>query len=147
MSGAQIAILAASIVVPLGLGLTGLLVWLRRRMRAAAAGLAAILATEPAVRGPESANYHGCTGGYSQVMGNGQLALTARRLLFQKAVGGLVEVALADVTSTGEAKVFNRKVVGGRVHLVVHTRRGDVGYLVQDTAGWRNAIEQALSRR
>jgi hypothetical protein len=147
VSAGGIAILVASIVVPLAVVFTALFVWLRRRMRAAAANLAAVLADEPALRGPEGANYQGCTGGYSQVMGSGQIALTARRLLFQKAVGGLVEVPLAEVTATGEAKVFNRGVVGGRMHLVVHTHRGDVGYLVSDTSAWRQAIEQALPRR
>ena len=122
-----------------------LTLWLRRRFRAAGAALAALLVEDPAILGPESGVYRGCTAGYSRVLGNGRIALTARRLLFQKGIGGLVEIRLVDVHGATIEKVFNRSVVGTRTHLVVHTRLGDVGYFVNDTAAWREAIEGAAA--
>ena len=130
-------------VLVLALVATTLIVWLRHRFRRARAQLAALLADDPALRGPESAIYRGSTGGYSQVLGNGQLALTAHRLLFQKGLGSLVEVHLADVTGVRTAKTFNRGVVGGRTHLIVVTHKGEVGYFVTDLDAWVAAIEAA----
>jgi hypothetical protein len=143
VAGVGVVGLVAVLVAGLGLIAAALTFWLRRKFRAAAARLAELLATEPAIRGPEPGVYRGCTSGYSQVLGNGRIALTAHRLLFQKGVGGLVEVRLTDVTGATIQKVFNRSVVGTRSHLVVRTRSGDVGYFVADTDAWREAIERA----
>lgn len=130
-------------VVAAGIIATGLIVWLRGRVRASRARLAAELAAEPTLRGPESGIYRGSTGGYSNVFGNGQIALTTRRLLFQKTVGSLVAVDLSAITGVRTDKVFNRSVVGGRVHLIVQTRTGDVGYFVNDTEAWKRATSAA----
>jgi hypothetical protein len=138
-----VVVLVVALVAALAVIAVALTLWLRSRFRAAAARLSALLVDDPAIRGPEPGVYRGCTAGYSGVFGNGRIALTARRLLFQKGVGGLVEVHLADVTRVTIEKVFNRSVVGTRTHLVVHTRSGDVGYFVNDTPAWREAIERA----
>jgi hypothetical protein len=145
MAASDLVVIIGVPVVGAGLIATGLIVWLRGRIRAARARLAAELAAEPAVRGPESGIYRGSTGGYSNVFGNGQIALTARRLLFQKTVGSLVAVDLANVTGVRTDKVFNRSVVGGRVHVIVQTHTGDVGYFVNDTDAWKQAIERAVA--
>jgi hypothetical protein len=125
------------------LALSGLVfgLWLHRKVVAGRAELAAELATEPAVRGPESGIYRGSTGSYSKVMGNGTIVLTARRVIFRKATGGRVDVALSDVTKVELQKVFNRGVVGNRVHLVLHTHQGAVGYFVGDPEGWVKSVE------
>jgi hypothetical protein len=140
-----VVVLVVALVAGLAVIATVLTLWLRSRFRAAAARLAALLVGEPAIRGPEPGVYRGCTAGYSSVDGNGRIALTAQRLLFQKGVGSLVEVRLADVTEVTIQKVFNRSVVGTRTHLVVHTRLGDVGYFVNDTQAWREAVERAAA--
>ena len=141
--------IALAIGVPLGLVavvVTTLVVWLQRKSRRTRAELAAELATEPTLRGPENGVYRGSTGGYSNVSGNGQIALTAQRLIFRKLVGKGVDVPLATITSVTKAKVFNKSVRGGSQHLVVHTDRGDLGYLVPDTDAWVAAIEDAIKR-
>lgn len=143
--GTGAVVLVVVLVAAFALLAVLLIVWLRSRFRAAAARLAALLVDEPAIRGPEPGVYRGCTAGYSGVLGNGRIALTAKRLLFQKGVGSLVEVHLPDVTAVTIEKVFNRSVVGTRTHLVVHTRSGDVGYFVNDTDAWRAAIERAVA--
>lgn len=137
---------ALAVGVPLlviALGVTVLVTWLRGKSRATRAALAAELAAEPALRGPESAVYRGSTGGYSNVSGNGQIALTAQRLIFRKLVGKGVDVPLRSISEVSKAKVFNKSVRGGQEHLVVHTSRGDVGYLVPDTDAWLAAIDDA----
>jgi hypothetical protein len=136
--GLPVVIVAAFVLV--------LVTWLRGKSRTARAQLAEELAAEPALRGPESAVYRGSTGGYSNVSGNGQFALTRNRLIFRKIVGKGVDIPLRSVSGVSKAKVFNKSVRGGSEHLVVHTHTGDVGYLVVDTDAWVAAIEAAIRR-
>jgi hypothetical protein len=141
--------LALAIGLPLVLVVvfvTTLVGWLQRKSRRARAEMAAELAVEPPLRGPESGVYRGSTGGYSNVSGNGQIALTAQRLIFRKLVGKGVDVPLAAIKGVSKAKVFNKSVRGGSQHLVVHTDRGDLGYLVPDTDAWVAAIADAIKR-
>ena len=49
------------------------------------------------------------------------------------------------ITGVRTQKVFNGGVVGNRMHLVVSTRTGDVGYFVNDNEAWTAAINAALS--
>lgn len=138
-----VVLLAVIVVVLAGTGVAfGL--WLHRKSVAGRAELDAELVSEPAVRGPERGVYRGSTGTYSKVKGNGTIVLTARRLMFRKATGGRVDVPLADVTRVDQQKVFNGGVVGTRVHLVLHTHHGDVGYFVTDPDAWVAAIEDAV---
>jgi hypothetical protein len=146
MSVLGIVLLVLGILVVVGLGVGILLFFLLGKSKATKAALAQELAADPALRGPESAIYRGSTGGYSKVMGNGQIALTQRRLIFRKLTGGAVDVDLTDVTGVQTSKSFNRSVVGNRVHLVVSTANGDVGYFVSDTDGWAAAIRSAAPR-
>lgn len=132
-----VVLIAVGAALLIAAGLTGFLVARARRARAR---LATELAHDPAVRGPEPAVYRGCTGGYSQVLGNGQIALTDQRLLFSKLVGGLVVVPRRTITAVSTAKTFNHGVVAGRTHLVVHTRTGDVGFFVTDLDAWVDAL-------
>lgn len=141
-----VVVLVASIAGPL-LVLGALLTFvLTRKARTGREWLSAELRDDPAIRGPERAVYRGSTGGYSQVDGNGQLALTRSRLLFRKTVGGAVEVPLAEVTEVRAQKTFRRSVVGDKVHLVVRTHRGEVGYFVADLDAWIAAISAAVPR-
>ena len=68
-------------------------------------------------------------------------------MIFRKATGGRVDVALADVSRVDQQKVFNRGVVGNRIHLVLHTSHGDVGYFVADPAAGLPPIGGAARRR
>jgi hypothetical protein len=146
----RMAGLLLAILLPLGLvliGLTILFVWLRGRVRRSRAAMAEELRDETVVRGPEPAIYRGSTGAYSHVMGNGVIALTAGRLIFRKVVGAGVDVPVAAITGVTTSKSFNRAVVGGRTHLVVHTATGDVAFFVQDLDAWTTAVAGATGRR
>jgi hypothetical protein len=83
----QILLLIAAILALLAAILVPLAVLLSRRTRRAHAQMAAELATEPALRGPEKAVYRGGTAAYPKVDGNGLISLTERRLLFRGARG------------------------------------------------------------
>jgi hypothetical protein len=133
---ALVACLLALIVIPVVL-------LLRRRSRRVAADLAAELATEPALRGPEKGLYRGGTTGYSKLKGNGMIALTQRRLLFRMLVGSDLDIPVEEITGLREAKVFEGAVVGGHVHLIVQTGTGEVGFFVTDNAAWIAAITSA----
>ena len=74
------AILARA-VVPLLLIAGPLVLLLVRRARRVRERLAAELAVEPPLRGPEKALYRGGSGSFSKVKGNGTIVLTRRRLL------------------------------------------------------------------
>jgi len=139
----RVVVLVLSIAVPLLIAGGLLALVLVRGARRARVALEAELRTEPALRGPESATYRGSTGTYPKVSGNGQIALTARRLIFRKMLGAGIDVELSDVTGVSAQKAFNGSVRGGYTHLVVHTRRGDVGFFVGDLDAWRAAITAA----
>jgi hypothetical protein len=139
-----IALLVSIFVVLLLAGL-GFGLWLHRKVVAGRAELEAELMTEPALHGPESGIYRGSTGSYSHVSGNGLIVLTGRRVIFRKATGGRVDIPLPDVTGVEVQKVFNKSVVGNRVHLVLHTHLGDVGYFVADPQVWADAIKQTTA--
>ena len=47
------------------------------------------------------------------------------------------------ITGVSTAKSFNRSVVGGRTHLVVHTSSGDVAFFVTDLDGWVTTLASA----
>lgn len=135
-----ILVLVASIIVPVGVALTVLITMLVRKNRALHRDLDAELASAAVVLGPESAVYQGTTGDYPRVKGNGLLALTTDRLVFRKLLGKGIDVERARITGVRVAKSFNRSVVGGRVHLVVATPSGELGFIVTDTDEWVRAL-------
>jgi hypothetical protein len=95
----------------------------------------------------QSAIYRGSTGSKSQVRGNGQIVLTAQRLLFRKATGGVVEVPTAQIAGVHRSKGFNGSIVGGHEHLVVELAdRSEVAYFVTDTDFWAAQLEQLGTR-
>jgi hypothetical protein len=133
-----LALVAISLVV--------LFTWIRRRARQARGALATELTTDPALRGPESALYRGGSGPYPRVKGNGFIALTRERLVFRIMVGKSVAVPLAEITGLREDKWFRGARTGGRVHLIVETAEGELGFFVADNAAWIAAIEAARAR-
>ena len=135
-----VLVLAAAVVVPVGIALAVLVTLLVRKSRALHGELDALLAGATVVIGPESAVYRGTTGDYPRVKGNGLIALTSERLLFRKLAGAGLDVERSQITGVRTAKSFNRSVAGGRVHLVVVTARGDVGFFVDDVDEWVDAL-------
>jgi hypothetical protein len=118
-----------------------IIMWLRRKRRAAAAALATALEAETVVHPPEKGFYRGATvPGYPVVKNNGVIALTTRRLVFTTVTGRMIEIPNSEITGVREAKVFKGAVRGGRTHLIVQTRSGELGFYVPNVADWINAI-------
>jgi hypothetical protein len=139
MGPLQIVLLVVGILAVQALALLAALRWVRRRTAETLARLGRELdaAGERTMRGPEAAVYRGGTGNFSRVKGNGALALTERRLVFAKLLGAPVELFTADILEAREGTWFRRSAVGGQVHVIVKTRRGDeVGFFVQNREGW-----------
>jgi hypothetical protein len=131
----------------LGIAAVQALIWIpiilrwRRKARAASAKLAAAIESETIIRLPEKGVYRGATApGYPVVNNNGTIALTERRLSFITVTGNLIEIPVAEILGVRDAKVFKTSVRGGRSHLIVQLRSGEVAYYVASNADWINAI-------
>lgn len=125
-----------------------IIVWWRRKARAASAQLAAAIESETAIRPPEKGNYRGATApGYPVVNNNGTIALTDRRLIFVTTTGKLIEIPAAEIMGVREAKVFKASVRGGRSHLIVQLRSGEIAFYVSSNPDWINAITSLLADR
>lgn len=118
-----------------------IIVWWRRRARAATARLAAAIESETTIRRPEKGIYRGATApGYPTVNNNGTIALTDRRLIFVTITGKIVDIPRAEITGVRQAKVFKTSVQGGRSHLIVQVPTGEVAFYVASNADWINAV-------
>jgi hypothetical protein len=138
---AYVALLVLGIAALQALIWIPIIMWLRRKRRAASAALTAAIESETVVRPPEKGIYRGATApGYPLVNNNGVIALTTRRLLFATVTGKLIDVPRSEITGVREAKVFKTAVRGGRTHLIIQTRAGEIGFYVPDVAEWVNAV-------
>jgi hypothetical protein len=118
-----------------------IIMWWRRRARAAKARLAAAIEAEPTIRPPEKGVYRGATApGYPAVNNNGTIALTDRRLIFITVTGKIIDIPRAEITGVREAKVFKSSVRGSRSHLIVQIPAGEIAFYVSSNADWINAI-------
>jgi len=143
---------ATAFVVILVLGIAAInaviwipvILWFRRRTRNAYATLADSIEGETVLRPPEKGNYRGATAaGVPMVNNNAVIALTNRRLVCITVTGKTIEIPTTTITGAREAKVFKSSVAGGRMHLVVAVRSGEVGFFVSDNACWLRAIRDA----
>ena len=124
-----------------------IIVWWRRRFRAAQARLAAGLDAETLVRPPEKGNYRGATAPeYPLVVNSGVIALITRRLVFATLTGKTIEIPLTEITAVRESKVFKAAAVAGRSHLIICTAAGEIAFFVPDNAAWTAAIANACGR-
>ncbi|WP_316574558.1 hypothetical protein [Nocardia canadensis] len=142
-----VVVLVAGILAVLAIVSIPIIVWLRRRGARVTEALTRDLRHDVLVRGPEQALYRGASApGFPAAKGNGVVALTATELHFRPYLGSSFAVPVAEIVSAREAKVFRGAVTGGRTHLVVDTRAGEVGFFVADNAAWLHAIEQVTGR-
>jgi hypothetical protein len=119
----------------------------RRKARTASAKLAAAIESETIIRSPEKGVYRGATApAYPVVANNGTIALSERRLSFITVTGKLIEIPVAEIAGVREAKVFKTSVRGGRSHLIVQLRPGEVAFYVLSNAAWINAITCLVKR-
>jgi hypothetical protein len=142
-----VILLLLGIAAAQGLMWAMIIMWFRRRARAASSRLTADLESEGLLRGPEKGNYRGATAPrYPRVRNSGVIALTGRRLVFVTLTGKTIEIPLADVTGLRESKVFMASAAGGHVHLIVVTSAGELGFFVGDNSAWITAINSARGR-
>lgn len=116
-----------------------ILIWVRRRASAVAASMRdeITLSGEKAVIEPELAIYGGGTGNFRGTRGSCTIALTDRRIVFQKLKGTPEEIRLADVQKLEENKWFLKCYRNGRQHMILHLRdESMVGFMVKDHARW-----------
>jgi hypothetical protein len=135
------------VLLILGIAAVQGLIWIpiilrwRRKARAASAELTAAIEAETAIRLPEKGVYRGATApGYPVVNNNGSIALTERRLIFITTTGKLIDIPVSEIVGVREAKVFKTAVRGGRSHLIVQLRSGEVAFYVASNPDWINAI-------
>lgn len=118
-----------------------IIVWWRRRSRAAKERLAVAIESETQIRPPEKGLYRGATApGYPVVNNNGTIALTARRLVFITLTGNMIDIPVTEIIGVREAKVFKTSVRGGRSHLIVELPSGEVAFYVASNADWIASI-------
>ncbi len=127
-----------------------LLLWLRRRLRAARAELERRCSEtgQAIVLGPASANYRGADFRYGHVRGNGILCATDRAILFERAIGNRIEIPLPEVREITVATSFRGRVSlgAGARHLVLHVRDGNrIGFLLRDASAWKERLSRVLS--
>lgn len=147
MTPTQIILLIAAILVLEALIWIPVLAWLRRKSSLLAESLkdSVALSGDRFIIEPEGALYRGGTGTYSRVKGNGVIALTDRRLIFKKLVGGDIEIPLGSVEKVSESKWFLRSYRSGRLHLILHLRDGsEVGFIIKNHDAWMRALESAV---
>jgi hypothetical protein len=118
-----------------------IIVWWRRRSRAAKERLAVAIESETQIRPPEKGLYRGATvPGYPVVNNNGTIALTARRLVFITLTGNMIDIPVTEIIGVREAKVFKTSVRGGRSHLILELPSGEVAFYVASNADWIASI-------
>jgi hypothetical protein len=148
MTTQQVVLLIAAILIVEALIWIPVLFWLRRRSTQLAESMRqeALLSGERFVIEPESALYRGGTGGFSFVKGNGVIALTDKRVLFRKAVGGPIEAPLSEIADVSENKWFLRSYMNGRTHVILHLRDGrQIGFFVGDHEKWMDALRSVTT--
>ena len=149
---AIISALVLGIIAVQALIWISIIVWFRRKYRAACARVASAIELEMVIRPLEKGVYRGTTApGYPTVNNNGRIALTIaltkRRLAFVTVTGKSFEIPLDAITGLRESKVFKNSVVGGRTHLIMRTRSGEIGFFVPDNAAWVDAIANVAGVR
>ncbi len=91
------------------------------------------LVDERIERGPERASLRGAT---TRRFRKGQRALTERRLVFYRTVGGPLALTRAEIAGSRLEK-WSRHARSIGPHLVVKTTAGDeYGFMVRDPDGW-----------
>jgi hypothetical protein len=143
-----VLVVSAVVVAVLLVGATAvitvvLLRRLRTRTRQLGPQLRAELVTsgETLLRGPDAAVYRGGSApGFSKLKGNCLVALTDRRVVYRMFVGNGGEIARDRIAGVREDRAFLGGRVGGHTHLILQLTDGEVGFFVQDHAGWLQAL-------
>jgi len=145
MTPTQVPLLIIALFVVEAVLLVVVVIWAKRRQQERMQALVDEIGQsgEKLVLGPEGAMYRGGTGSYSRVKGSGVIALTSKRLVFRKLVGGEVEVRLNEVASVSENRWFLAAYHNGRQHLILELTDGTkVGFMVKDHQRWMEGVRE-----
>lgn len=96
------------------------------------------------VLGPTEMIHRGATGRFPKAKGNGVVVLTDERLVVARLVGERFEVVLAEVGGLRVAKWFAGSYRNGRPHIILRVGEHELGFMVEDTQGWVDALRQRL---
>lgn len=102
------------------------------------------LGGEPVVRGPQGAYYQRLRGEFTKVASNGTLTLTQTQLVFQSRIGKGVTVPMADITDVRDQPIRRFHLMGHDTQLVIATQAGEIGFLLDDSAGWASTVRSQL---
>jgi hypothetical protein len=98
----------------------------------------------PPVRGPEFAYYQYFFGDFSMVSRNGGLTLTATHVIFDGVAGADVVVPLPAITAVRDQPIRRWHRYGHGSQLIIRTRSGQIGFLLDDPAGWAESIRDQV---
>jgi hypothetical protein len=140
---------SAALWTLLGLLVLALAGWAGRAWRRGRPGTVAALqaeldrGSEAVIRPLEPATFQGAAENLARAGGQGYLALTEARLLFQPLFAPRLEVALRGVEEAGLAEWFRGEAAGARPVLVVRAGGEAYGFRVRDPQAWRRALRAA----
>jgi len=124
----------------------GIILWFRSRGAKSRAAFADEIARtgERLVIALEMGNYAGGTGDFSKVGGTGLIALTDRRVWFQKLTGGVVEIPVTRLVGAHVTKSWRSQRRAGRQFLVLSTReQSELAFSLTDASRWMGALQGA----
>ena len=142
MSHVLVAVAIAVVVVVLSLLLYR--VWLRRL----AADLKRILEQSGAILlvGPEIGFYQGMIRRIISTETYGVIALTDRRLVFRRPIGGNIDIPLSQIAEISENKWFAGNYRGGYKFLILKLADGtEKAFQVKHHDGWMQALGSIVS--
>lgn len=95
---------------------------------------------------PQRGFYAGGTPPYSMVKSLGTIALTQRRVIFQKLLGPPIEIPVARIAEVSEGTWFRGHYRGGRAFLILRLDDGSqVGFQVRQHHRWRSELSTLMA--
>ena len=138
-----IAVVAAIAVVGI---LALLLLHVRFRWQGAHLKRAVERSGERLLFGPEVGYYQGTIRGIVSVSTYGVIALTDRRLVFTKPIGGDIDISLSQVAEIAENKWFAGNYHNGRKFLILRLADGtQKAFQVKNHDGWMHELGSRVS--
>ena len=99
---------------------------------------------EALLAGPDSGLYQGGSS-YVSLKTQGVMALTDRRLIFRKPIGGDIEIPLSQITGVSENTWFQGNYRSGKPWLILSLATGgDVAFMVGEHDHWFREIESRI---
>lgn len=96
---------------------------------------------------PERGSFRGATNKLGRIKSDGIIALTDKKLIFQKALSAVFEIDLADVVEITTDAKFLGAWRAGATHLILNLINDErVGFYVADLEKWKNELSSLLKK-